>query len=295
MKRIQDLWCEAVSGPLRRLRALLIAGTIVAQILVVIAAILAARRLGPVHAVAMALLVSCALTLSLVAILLLGRLSAKLNDTRALAMLQGWIAERGWRIRDFFLDGASADASLCLLVAKVLSLRPRRILELGSGQTTKLVWNYCRDEPGAEAVSLEHNAAWSRVLDQYLRPAIPNHVVRVAPLERRTWSGPRGKEVTSEWYGVNDLGDGYDVVLIDGPNGSRNYSRSGIVPQLPKLLAPSFVIIVDDAERYGEIMTLGLIESTLQGAGRKYVRWEANGLKRQVVFATPDRGFLVHS
>lgn len=295
MKRIQDLWCEAVSGPLRRLRAMLIVGTIVAQVLVVVAAVLAARHIGALHAVTLALLVTFGLTLALVAILLVGRLSAKLNDTRAQTMLQGWTAERGWRIRDFFLDGASADASLCLLLAKNLSLRPRRILELGSGQTTKLLWNYCRDEPEAEAVSLEHNEAWSRVLDQYLRPAVPNHVVRVAPLERRTWSGPGGTDITTQWYGVEDLGEGYDLVLIDGPNGSRRYSRAGIVPHLPRLLAPSFVIIVDDAERYGEIMTLGLIETVLRSAGRRFVRWEANGLKRQVMFATHDRGFLVHS
>ncbi len=288
------MWYEALSGPLRRQRAVLLVASAAAGILIVAGTIAAALRFGAGIAVPLGTAALVVLGLLVALLLLLGRLSAKLNDTRALSLLLANTTSRGWTLRDFYLDGAAADASLCLLLFKCLSLGPRRVLELGSGQTTKLLWNYCREQPEAAVVSLEQSDQWTAILSGYLQPPAPNHRLLHAPLDPVSVPSPGGGAIDTRWYHANLEGQ-FDLILVDGPNGTPTYSRAGIVGHLPRILAPTFVIIMDDAERYGEVMTVDLIERTLRAAGIRYVRWEVNGLKRQVAIASPDRAFLAFS
>jgi hypothetical protein len=103
--------------------------------------------------------------------------------------------------------------------------------------------------------------------------------------------------VVTKWYsGVEEIRHGgFNLILVDGPNGDENYSRVGIAHYLPEILASSYVIIFDDAERRGEIMTIELVKSVLMAAGYAFCCFDVNGVKRQVVLCSSDLHFLQFS
>src|SRR5262249_43421746 len=76
-------------------------------------------------------------------LLLFTRLYAKITDLQASVSLYSNLpADRAFK-GGLFVDGASANASFLLFLWKCLEVcRPKAILELGSGQTTKLLAHY---------------------------------------------------------------------------------------------------------------------------------------------------------
>jgi hypothetical protein len=61
---------------------------------------------------------------------------------------------------------------------------------------------------------------------------------------------------------------------------------------MPSVLAPSFVIVFDDAERHGESMTVNAMDAVLRASGIRFVRFSRYGIKTQVVFCSEDYTFL---
>jgi hypothetical protein len=106
--------------------------------------------------------------------------------------------------------------------------------------------------------------------------------------------------ITTLWYrDVPELhGNRFDYILVDGPDHGTlgtehtSFSRSGILHYMPAILAPSFVVVFDDAERYGEIMTVKALEDILEESEIRYVRFAINGIKTQIVVCSPDYSFL---
>lgn len=219
--------------------------------------------------------IACA-ALLFIGIVLLNRLRAKLDDTSALIGVESAMKRLGWVPPDFFTDGAAGSPSLQLFHIKVLTLvKPKSILELGSGQTTKLISAYVEATPGVSAISIEQSQEWHDLL----RPAVL-HDYRVVPVKRRQ---VEGVDVLSYEVDIHD--QKFNYVLVDGPDNNVEgwrftpFSRAGIVDQLPQLLAPSFIVVFDDAERPGERQTVDLFSKRLAGAGIAHRRFELIGIK----------------
>src|SRR5687768_6804653 len=76
----------------------------------------------------------------LIIVALVARSNGQLLDLAANVSLQAHLARAQFTATDFFVDGAAASPTLQLVLVKVLNLcRPTTVLELGSGQTTKLL------------------------------------------------------------------------------------------------------------------------------------------------------------
>ena len=233
----------------------------------------------------------------LLTLTILARLRAKVNDVHYAVSLEPALQRAGYVVKDFFTDEAAANPSLQLEHVKILALcAPRSILELGSGQTTKVLSSYVRNHPSAYALTLEQDADWfNRV-----RPQVVHHY-RHAPLAaaRFTCSGS-GQRIETSWYAdVPELASRkFDYVLVDGPDpGTRgtehiDLARSGILQHMPSILADSFVVLFDDAERYGEHMTVDALAHILDAREIPYVRFLIHGVKTQAVVCSPDRAFL---
>ena len=243
-----------------------------------------------------AVLVIASVVLNL-AIILLNLLRAKLNDASYAVSLEAGLLRAAYHPLDFFTDGAAASPSLQLLHLKILRFcKPQRILELGSGQTTKILSCYARENPSAYILTLEQDGSWVQRLREHVV-----HDYRHAPLLGLQFScSGFNLDLSTMWYQeVPELLEGqFDYVLIDGPDPGtpgtthNNYSRSGILKYLPSILAESFVVLFDDAERYGEIMTIRAFESVLKASKVKYVRFSIHGVKSQVVFCSENRSYL---
>ena len=172
------------------------------------------RRLW-VPAVAAALAAALADLVLIIGVI--SRLRAKVNDVHAAISLEAGIQRAGWTVSEFFTDGAAANPSLQLLHLKVLQfVKPKAILELGSGQTTKVLSAYARAMPASYILSLEQDASWM----QRLAPDVI-HDYRHARIVPRTFTC-RGSNLrlTTEWYKeIPELhARKFDYILVDGPD-----------------------------------------------------------------------------
>lgn len=287
------LYYEAISGPLRFLKSCLFASVAVAFVLSIGAAVLGYPMisLGVVSGFVSVLLV--------LSVLLQLRASAKLNDLHYELSLHANMRAKRYRIEDLYFDGAAANPSLMLLLWKCLHMcHPRSVLELGSGQTTKLLGLYYRDHPGVEVLTLEQDGRWVEILRTATTHDGRCHDYCHAPLKPTSFVNLGAQtKIETDWYSVNGklAGRTFDLILVDGPNGSNRYSRSGVLEWVPQILADSFVVIFDDAERYGEIMTIEAFEKTLQARHVPYVGFDVNGVTRQYVFCSPAFSFLKYT
>lgn len=291
MDAIRKLYYEVLSGPQRQTKKFILlafAGLVFAVIVSVVfgTGIVGLELAGIGYIIGMSVLQFVYLT----------RTNAKLNDLHYELTMSRELSSKKMALHGFYNDGAAANPSLVLHLMKVLELcRPRRILELGSGQTTRLLAAYHHEHPGTYILTLEHDEQWHRTLTPTITIDDRCHDFRHAPLSNTAFSMPFVKrEIRTEWYsGVDAINEKtFELIIVDGPNGADCYSRSGILRHLPQILAPSFVLMFDDAERPGEIMTIDLVRQVLERGGREYFSFEVNGVKRQVIFCSPDLGFL---
>lgn len=131
------------------------------------------------------------------------------------------------------------------LIERLAALRPRNILELGSGNTTALFAAYAAAS-GASTLTLEHLPAFRRQTLRLLRDLglAGKTEVRYAPLHERTMAGER-----FYWYAYEPAGP-FDFVFIDGP--PRRYGRAGALFALWPALAPRAEIWLHDGLREDE-------------------------------------------
>ncbi len=224
-------------------------------------------------------------------------LRGRIDDTQALLAVEMGLVRGGLQVEDFFLDGAAANPSLQLLNLKILSLcRPRETLELGSGQTTKVLAAYRRRRPESKVLSLEQDISWA----EHLR-AQGCDGVRHCPLISTEVSLPGvSKRLSTEWYDADALLEGrkFDYILVDGPDHGvgaaerSSLSRAGILNHLPSILAPSFIIVFDDVERLGETNTVSACAAMLSASKIAFFQFYVYGGKTQAVLCSGDRKFL---
>jgi uncharacterized protein YggT (Ycf19 family) len=146
---------------------------------------------------------------------------------------------RGWAISPDFA---------VIIVRTILDQRPSLIVETGSGIST-LIAAYCLEQVGAgRIVSLDHDAEFAAVTRLLLKEhGLETFVeVRHAPLAN-TPSGRWYKQ--SAWEDLKCI----DLAIVDGPPSTTGpLARYPVVPLLGKLLSPTAVILVDDADRPDE-------------------------------------------
>jgi hypothetical protein len=145
------------------------------------------------------------------------------------------------------------------LAAYLERVRPRRILEVGSGYSTAILAAYATQND-AEVVTLEHDADYFRVTRRALRQLGVDRCVdlRLAPLSPR-WFGDRGPYW---WYGVTLDGD-FDFVFIDGP--PKVLGRRGAFFALQGHLRPNWRVWVDDGSRRHERQCVKLWDEEFSG------------------------------
>lgn len=236
-------------------------------------------------------------TVLVLVIVLLNRLRGKLNDVHYAISLEAGLRRAGYTLTDFFTDEAAANPSLQLFNLKVLLFcQPGKVLELGSGQTTKILSSYACTMPSAYVLTLEQDESWAQQLRTHVA-----HDYRHLLLERKDFSC-NGTELrlTTIWYqDIPELhSHKFNYILVDGPDpgtlgtSHTHYSRSGILQYMPSIIDVSFIIVFDDAERYGEIMTIRSLKDIFEACGVRYICFSIHGIKTQVVFCSPDYSYL---
>jgi hypothetical protein len=199
--------------------------------------------------------------------------------------------DSAWLIRRTFNPGrwAMGFPGLYILYRILSEARPERILELGLGESSRLTHQYRTFYPDTQLTIVEQDCAWR---DTFCRTVFDvGDAVRVLPL--KTTGCGRSLHHAYEGLLAAVEGEPYDLVVIDGPWGSRRKSRDQIVELIDAGgLAGRFVLLFDDAERRGEKETIRRTEAALKKLGKPYVKGFYRGAKESCVICSADYRFL---
>lgn len=129
------------------------------------------------------------------------------------------------------------------LAKRLERLKPRRILELGSGNSTAILALYATQH-GAEVISLEHEPSYYAETEKLLTALDLRQAVQVqlAPLAPLDFGGGR----QGLWYGAKLSGE-FDFILVDGP--PEKHGREGALYALNGHLAPQWELWLHDGNR----------------------------------------------
>jgi predicted O-methyltransferase YrrM len=157
------------------------------------------------------------------------------------------------------------------LTAYLDRVRPRRILEAGSGYSTAILAAYAA-QSGTEVVTLEHDRTYYRKTMRGLHQlGLDRHVdLRLAPL-RPHWFEDRGPY---QWYDSPLEGD-FDFVFIDGP--PKVLGRRAAFFALQRHLRPGWEVWIDDGSRQHEHHSVKVWEEEFSGAFLKSRRRDIGG------------------
>lgn len=199
-----------------------------------------------------------------------------------------------WLTESSFSPGrwAMGYPELYVLYRVLDEIKPKSILELGLGQSTKMITQYVKEDCAVQHYVVEHDESW---IDFYKNNNPVPVNTQIIHLEReyvpykedgqvRVFAG--FKEAFSDKK--------FDFIVIDAPLGSdmKHYSRIDVLTLIPQSLKERFVIILDDAERSGEMNTIKEVDLLLK---KNQIRFKRNfycGAKKLCIWASPDWGFL---
>ena len=150
----------------------------------------------------------------------------------------------------YWNNGGWPASTTCLTV---IATHVRRttgpILECGSGASTVML-GLMTKRSRRPVWALEHDSRWADIVETELSRWKCSHVRVVrAPLVDRgefAWYGPTPEQ----------LPESISLLVIDGPPGLTKGGRRGALHEVGARLSPGAVVILDDAEREGEIEAL---------------------------------------
>ncbi len=170
---------------------------------------------------------------------------------------------------------AAADF-LLLLARQVLDQKPKLVVEFGSGVSTVIIARCLQLNGGGRLLSFDHDAGFAELTRRRLKRAGVAGEVRAAPLK------PNAHGYGGSWYDHDELPEGIELLVIDGPPAWREVeaeSRGGAGPAAFAKLAPGAVVLLDDADRPGE--------------RRIAERWRREFPQLRFDWATTQKGTLV--
>ena len=170
--------------------------------------------------------------------------------------------------------------------------QPKRILELGLGQSTRMIAQYAAAHEGVEHLVVEHDPAWIQFFSQAFSLPASTQIVQ---LEREMVPYQEAQQVrVFQGFQQALAGKQFDFISIDAPLGGdmKEYARIDVLRMMPGCLSRDFVVMVDDAERPGERHTVAAMEKCLQEHDIAYQRGGYNGEKDTVLLCSQSVGFL---
>lgn len=157
-----------------------------------------------------------------------------------------------------------ANYSLLYLVARIVADLPiSNVLELGVGATTKIIHHFSTAR-NFRHVAVDDSPDWANRMSQMLE--MP---VTLLPRMECEFRG-----VTCQKYDISSLhpNDRFDFIVVDGPAGSKRYSRMAAIELVRDRLMDDFILLFDDSNRPGETETISECRSIL--AERKIETFE---------------------
>lgn len=183
--------------------------------------------------------------------------------------------------------------SALYVIYRVLNeARPKRILELGLGQSTRMIAQYAAAHEDVEHTVVENDAEWIAFFKNDFALSERTKIVQM-DLEMVPYKDAEAVR-TFKNFKETFAGQKFDFIFIDAPIGGdmTQYARIDVLGLLPECLSEDFVIMLDDAERSGEIHTTAEMEKCLQENAVSYKKGRYCGKKDTILISAEHMSFL---
>jgi hypothetical protein len=209
-------------------------------------------------------------------------------------LFAGAIKDCNWlKYKSFSPGGWAMDnAALYTLFRIFNKMKPKNILEFGLGESSKLVHQYATFFEDIKAETIENDNDWIN----FFRNDFPEDIeIHVKQFDKEIVNF-NGYE-TFSYKNIDEIimgGAGWhDLIIVDGPLGSKHYSRSQSVGVVKNNLGERFCIFFDDSQRIGEKETIHIICNILDDKKIKYYTKNYIGEEKQhTIICTADLKFL---
>ena len=204
------------------------------------------------------------------------------------------ISNSGWLLDKSFSPGRWAVGYQYLYsVYRILNeAKPKNILELGLGQSTRMLAQYAQTNSNIKHLIVEHDKNWIEFFANEYRLPKNSNIVQLE-LENREFKEDAEVLCYKDFAKVLKNRK-FDFISIDAPFGfnAKIYARIDILEIIPQCLAENFVVVIDDYNRKGEKNTVSEIEKLLTENGIKYSKGIYAGEKECLVITSENNNFL---
>ncbi len=171
-------------------------------------------------------------------------------------------------------------------------VKPKKILELGLGQSTRVISQYVKSQNNIKHYVVEHDIEWEEFFKKSFTLPNQTELIRLPLVEESLYSDD--KVICYGDFKETFKEKKFDFISIDGPFGGKAqiYSRIDVLKILPDCLDSSFVILLDDYNRSGEQKTAELMENLLREKEILFSTGKYWGQKATYVLASKDLEFL---
>ena len=171
-------------------------------------------------------------------------------------------------------------------------IHPKYILELGLGQSTRMIAQYAAADHDVSHTIIEHDPEWINFFSRDFELPPNSKIVRL----EREFVPYNGAESVRVFRGFKEaVGNQiYDFISIDAPLGGdmKQYARIDVLELIPQCLADEFVIMIDDTERSGERNMIRELQQSLKNAGFEFQIGKYSGLKECTLLCSKQLSFL---
>jgi hypothetical protein len=185
----------------------------------------------------------------------------------------------------------AANYSMLYLLFRALSGgRPNKILEMGLGESSKLVSRFLENElVDSTHLIAEHDTEWMSAFHASFEMSDRSRV-QIFELVKQEIKGYE----SNSYQGIVDACEkDIELYIVDGPFGSPKFSRFDVVELIKARTSfDDFAIILDDFQREGERHTVRILKEFLDSQEVNFVAKEYAGAKKQYVIATGRFRFL---
>lgn len=171
-------------------------------------------------------------------------------------------------------------------------IHPKRILELGLGQSTRMLGQYAASHKDVSHFVVEHDPEWINFFQRDFQLSSRSRIIQ---LERKMETYKEASAVrVFKGFRTKFRNKKFDFISIDAPFGGdmKQYARIDVLKLLPDCLADEFVIMIDDTERPGETNTVAEMTNVLKQNGIAYGIGKYSGVKDCTVISSANLKFV---
>lgn len=176
--------------------------------------------------------------------------------------------------------------------------QPKNILEMGLGQSTKMIGTYikwkCENDEKCKHIVVEHDNTWIDFFKNSFELSNATEIIQMDLIKAKIdiYNGTQTEVNMYKDFKKYLNGKKFDLIFIDGPFGSSMISRIDIIDLLPECLNNSFIFMLDDAERLGEQNTLKMVTNILRENSIKYAQNYYSGEKSTAIITSENLHFF---